>query len=291
MTEPWLTASRGRRIHQQMNIGDQVLSSAPKKYLNMNIKPTKIEKGTAYLVAKVSQQEIDLEKNHVLDEMIKSVTVKGFRQGKAPKSIAEKELDPNQLTNRLVTHIVTHLLDLAAKENQYRLLGRPVLEDLKNEKTGGWTIKLQLPLYPNLKLGKYSQYLQTKKPKQKVEDLYEILLDQEKLDVSSLIIDEEVNYSLERLVTQAKSLNLPLDDYLKALGKSLDQIKKEYAESAEKSVKLDLILLEIAKQEKIDTTDQELIELAKVSNVPEKQYDQLRSIINRRKTIDFLMKL
>ena len=263
----------------------------------MNIKQTKIEKGTAYLEALVTHEEIDIEKNHVLDEMIKTVTVKGFRQGKAPKSIAEKEIEPNKLTNHIVGHVMNHILEHAIEQHKYRLLGRPVLEDMKTEKDGSWVVKLQLPLYPVVKLGDYAKYLKTKtskndtKNEKKVEEVYEALLAHEKVDVSDLIINEEVNYSLERLTAQSKSLNLPLEDYLKALGKSLDQVKKEYASSAEKSVKLDILLLEIAKQEKVDTDDQELLEFAKASNVQEKQMDQLRSIINRRKTIDFLMNI
>lgn len=260
----------------------------------MNIKQTKNEKGTAYLEAVVTSAEIEIEKNHILDEMIKNVTVKGFRQGKAPKAIAQKEVDPNKLSNHIVGHVMNHILDHAIEENKYRLLGRPVLEDMKTGKNGDWTIKLQLPLYPSVKLGDYSKYLKSKetgKESRKVEDIYEILLKKEKVDVSDLVISEEVNYSLERLMSQAKSLNLPLEDYLKALGKSLEDVKKEYRESAEKSVKLDILLLEIAKKEKIDTEDQELLEFAKASNISEKQHDQLRSIMNRRKTIDFLMNL
>ena len=185
---------------------------------------------------------------------------------------------------------MSHLLEHAIEENHYRLLGRPVLEELKAEKDGSWKIKLQLPLYPEIKLGDYVKYLKLKNKKdRKVEDIYQALLDHEKVDVSELVINEEVNYSLERLTSQSKSLNLPLEDYLKALGKTLEQVKREYAESAEKSVKLDLLLLEIAKNQKIDTEDKELLELAKVSNVPSKQIDQLRSIMNRRKTIDYLM--
>ncbi len=258
----------------------------------MNIKQTKIEKGTAYVEASVTHEEVDIERNHVVDEMIKTVSVKGFRQGKAPKAIAQNSLDPNKLSDHMLGHLMNHIIEHAIKENKYRLLGRPVLEKLDTEKDGGLSIKLQLPLYPDLKLGDYSKYLKKKgKDDKKVEDVYQLLLDNEKLDVSDLIINEEVNYSLERLTTQAKSLNLPLEDYLKALNKSLEQVKTEYAESAEKSVKLDLILLEIAKKENIDTEDAELLELAKVSNIQAKQLDQLRSIINRRKTIDLLMKI
>lgn len=259
----------------------------------MNIKETKIEQGTAFLEALVTEKEINLEKNHVLDEMIKEVTVKGFRPGKAPKAIAEREIEPNKLTNHLVGHVINHILEHVIEEHKYRLLGRPVLDNLKNEKNGDWTIKLQLPLYPEVKLSDYTKYLKTGKTKKdrKVEDVYELLLTKERMTVSNLIIKEEVDYSLERLTTQAKSLNLPLEDYLKALKKTLEQVKKEYADSAERSIKLDILLLEIAKQEKIDTGDEELLEFAKVSNVPGKQLNQLRSVINRRKTIDYLMSL
>ncbi|HCQ31182.1 TPA: hypothetical protein DIU27_02215 [Candidatus Collierbacteria bacterium] len=260
----------------------------------MNIKQTKIDQGTAYLETIVTHEEVDQEKNHVVDEMIKTVSVKGFRQGKAPKSIAEKSLDPEKLSDHILNHVMSHLLEHAIEKNHYRLLGRPVLDELKVEKDGSWVVKLQLPLYPEIKLGDYSKYLKSKEKERKnrkVEDIYQALLDHEVVDVSKLIINEEVNYSLERLSTQAKSLNLPLEDYLKALDKNLEQVKKEYAESAEKSVRLDLILLEIAKREKIDTDDKELLELAKVSNIQAKQMDQLRSVMNRRKTIDYLMKI
>ncbi|PJB47803.1 hypothetical protein CO104_02700, partial [Candidatus Collierbacteria bacterium CG_4_9_14_3_um_filter_43_16] len=100
----------------------------------MNTKQTKIEKGTAYLEAIVSSEEVDLEKNHVVAEMIKTITVKGFRQGKAPKGVAEKSLDPDKLSDRILNHIMSHLLEHAIEENHYRLLGRPVLEELKAEK-------------------------------------------------------------------------------------------------------------------------------------------------------------
>jgi len=260
----------------------------------MNTKLIKTKKGTAHLESIVTKEEIDLEKNHVVDEMIKTVSVKGFRQGKAPKAIAQKSLDPEKLSDHILNHVISHLLEHAVEENRFRLLGRPVLEELKVEKDGGWLVKIQLPLYPDIKLGDYSKYLKKKKSAKKekaVEDVYQTLLDNEKVDISEHIINEEVNFSLERLSTQAKSLNLPMEEYLKALGKNLDQVKKEYRDSADKSVRLDLILLEIAKKENIDTTNEELLELAKVSNIPAKQMDQLRSIMNRRKTIDYLMKI
>lgn len=273
----------------------------------MEIKQIKKEKSTVYLEAEISQVEIDELKEHAVDEMIKSVTVKGFRQGKAPKSIAAEQVDPNKLTNHVLSHVFNDIVNKTVKDNNYRLLGRPVLTSIDPQKDGGWKIKLDLPLYPEVKLGDYKKSISTpkvdKKTKKettktddrdkdeiKLESIYEKLLKEVKVEISPLLVDEEVNYSLERLTAQAKTLNLTLESYLKAVNKNLDEVKTEYSQKAEESIKLDVILLAIAQEEKIDTSNEELMELATLTNSPKEQLGQLKSVMNRRKTIDFLLK-
>jgi FKBP-type peptidyl-prolyl cis-trans isomerase (trigger factor) len=111
------------------------------------------------------------------------------------------------------------------------------------------------------------------------------------MDIPELVIEEEINYSLDRLANQAKTLNLTLESYLKAVNKSLEQVKDEYRKKAAESIKLDLVLLEIAKQEKINTAMKELTLTAKAGNIPDSQLAQLKSIMDRRKTIELLLKL
>lgn len=274
----------------------------------MEIKQTKIEKSTAYLEATVSQVEIDELKEHAVDEMIKNVTVKGFRQGKAPKSIASQQIDPNKLTDHILSHVFNDIVTKTVKENNFRLLGRPVLSSIDPQKEGGWIIKLDLPLYPEIKLDDYKKFLKTPKSTKsskteekkdespeakqdvKLEKIYDALLKNIKVEISPLLIEEEVNYSLERLTTQAKTLNLTLESYLKAVNKNLDEVKSEYSKKAEESIKLDIILLGIAALEKIDTPNEEVIKLAEVTGTPKEQLGQLKSVLNRRKTIDYLLK-
>ena len=86
-------------------------------------------------------------------------------------------------------------------------------------------------------------------------------------------------------------MNLSLEDYLKAVNKTLDQIKAEYSKSAEESLKLDLILLAIAQEEKIETTEEEIKKMAEISQLPESQFGRIKSVLERRKTIDLLSKL
>lgn len=264
----------------------------------MEIKVIDTNNNTSHVEAILSKKEVDAQKEHAVDELIKDVTVKGFRQGKAPKTIAANSIDPDKLSNHILGHVLNDIIDQVIKENKYRLLGRPVLENIDSKENHDWLIKLSLPLYPEIKLDDYKKYLtkpkkETKKTteEQKIEKIYQTLLDHVKVDVPTMVVEEETNYSLERLASQAKTLNLSLESYLKAVNKNLEQVKKEYSKKAEESIKLDLILLEIAKEEKIDTGDEELQKMAEVGNIPETQLGQLKSIMNRRKTIEFLLKL
>ena len=258
----------------------------------MQIKETSQKNSTAFIEVLVPSARIDEIKEEVVTEMIQNVTVKGFRQGKAPKNIAEKNLDPDKLSNHIFSHVLNAAIRDVLKEEKYQLLGRPVLEKLDPQKDGSWKIDFKLPLFPQFKLGDYKKALQKIKSKdKKVEDVYAVLLKTIKMDVSPVLVEQEAQYSLERLENHAKSLNLTLDKYFEALKKTKEDVLKEYSQKAEESIKLDLILLEIAKEEKIDTNDKEVAELAQVSSVPEDQANQLKSIITRRKTLDYLMKI
>ena len=277
----------------------------------MDLKELKIEKNVATVEIIINEKEIDIHRNHVVDEMISQVTVKGFRQGKAPKSVAINSIDPNKLTDHLLNHILNEGVTASMKEFKYRLLGRPVLESIDTKDTTGWKFQINFPLYPEVKLGDYKKlFTKTVKAKKatskkddtkdskeakpeedKMSQIYETLLKNINVDIAPSVIDEEVNYSLERLEGQAKTLNLSLNDYLKAVNKSLEQVKEEYAKSAQDSLKLDLILLEIAKEEKIDTPMDEVEKMAEASQVPSSQFGQIKAILDRRKTIELLSKI
>lgn len=278
--------------------------ASPVQYKNTNMKLTikETKKNTATIEAFLDESEVIVEKEHAVDELISTVTVKGFRQGKAPKSIAAEHIDPDKLSNHILSHVLNNVVTKVIKDNNFKLLGRPVLENIDSKEKGGWVIKLSIPLYPSVNIKEYKKFFtKSKKSKEseknteneqiKIEKIYKTLLDNIKLEVPESVIEEEANYSLEKLESQAKNLNLTLDKYLEAVKKTKEQVKEEYQKRAEESIKLDLILLEIAKEEKLDATDKEVDDVAKAGGVPESQFDRLRSILIRRKTIELLLKL
>lgn len=263
----------------------------------MEIKIKEVKNNTSHVEAILNQKEVDVQKEHAVDELIKDVTVKGFRQGKAPKSIAADHIDPDKLSNHILGHILNDIIDKTVKDNKYRLLGRPVLENIDAKSGDGWIIKISLPLYPEINLDNYQKIFSKsavgKKATEdeKIDYIYKTLSEKINVEIPEEVIEEEANYSLERLAEQAKTLNLTLENYLKAINKNLKQVKDEYRQKAAESIKLDLILLEIGKKEKIDTDIKEVIAIAKNSGIPESQIARLKTIMDRRKTIELLLKL
>ncbi len=79
------------------------------------------------------------------------------------------------------------------------------------------------------------------------------------IELPQILIDSELHQMFAQMEEDLGRSNLKIDDYLTHIKKTKDDLKKEWAPAAEKRAKLQLILNEIAKTEKI-IPDQEKLE-------------------------------
>lgn len=79
------------------------------------------------------------------------------------------------------------------------------------------------------------------------------------VELPQLLIDSELGQMFAQMEEDLKRSNLKMDDYLGHIKKTKDGLKEEWTPAAEKRAKLQLILNEIAKKEKI-TADAKLVE-------------------------------
>ena len=263
----------------------------------MDIKIDKQEKGTAFVKISVPAKQIEELKSKAVTFLASQVTVKGFRQGKAPLKLAQEKIDPQKINQRILDDILQQAVVTAIKDNKLEIIGRPKLEDLKIEKTP-WTFTLCFPLMPKVKLDGYKTTVKnilkkTEKQtrEQKISAIMDTLIKKSTFNVSPILIEQEVDHSLSRLVQQAQALNLELPAYLKAVKKTVDEIKKEYETQANISLKGDLILSTIAHQEKISVSKEEIEKLAQAANIPANRHAELEPVVTRQKTVDFLLNL
>ncbi len=78
------------------------------------------------------------------------------------------------------------------------------------------------------------------------------------VEVPDILVEDELNRMLVSLQRRVADMGLLLEDYLKSQGKTLEGIKGEWKAQAEKNVRMELGLAEIARNEKVEITDAEL---------------------------------
>lgn len=119
------------------------------------------------------------------------------------------------------------------------------------------------------------------------------------VEVPEVLIQDELNrmlVSLQRRITDAGML---FDDYLRSQGKTLDSLKNEWRPQAEKNVRMELGLAEIARMENVNISDQELqAEIDKIQdNRVKQQFNSqeprmhLRHALRQTKTLNLLKTL
>lgn len=119
------------------------------------------------------------------------------------------------------------------------------------------------------------------------------------VDLPEVLVQDELNRMLVSLQRRVADMGLLLEDYLKGQGKTLDQIKSEWRSQAEKNVRMELGLAEIARQENVQITDEELqAEIDKIQDAKvKKQFEaqepklHLRHALRQTRTLDLLKKL
>ncbi len=119
------------------------------------------------------------------------------------------------------------------------------------------------------------------------------------VELPEILIQDELNRMLVSLQRRVADMGLLLDDYLKGQNKTLEQIKSEWKPQAEKNVRMELGLAEIARQENVNITDSELqAEVDKIQDARvKKQFESqeprlhLRHALRQTRTLDLLKKM
>lgn len=119
------------------------------------------------------------------------------------------------------------------------------------------------------------------------------------VDLPEVLINDELNRMLVSLQRRVADMGLLMDDYLKGQNKTLEGLKSEWRAQAEKNVRMELGLAEIARQENVVISDSDL--QAKIDEVQDarvkQQFDaqerrlQLRHALRQTKTLDLLKKM
>ena len=84
-----------------------------------------------------------------------------------------------------------------------------------------------------------------------------------KMDIPEVMVKKEIDIMLKDLETKLKYQGLDLESYYEYTNNTEEKVREFMKEAAEKRVKTDLVITEIAKTEKIEATEEEMLAKAK----------------------------
>ncbi len=253
---------------------------------------------------------------------VEATEIEGFRKGKAPKELVIDKVGVSNLYGDLVNELLKIFYPQALKENSISPVSNPKVEINEFELDKDFVFTATVATRPEVKVGDYMTSLKksyqeqveakTKENQEKIakgEQVQEVhyhlspnevidhIVKAAEVEVPDLLIDEETDRMLSRLVSQAQSIGLSLDQYLKSQNRSSEELRTEYMGIAEKNLKAEFALGHIIKEKDIEISDEEIKEMLKAGgfeNVDERMdnlYEKLyiKSILQKNKVISSII--
>ena len=133
------------------------------------------------------------------------------------------------------------------------------------------------------------------------EEAIKTVCENTEIDIPSGMIEVEIDNMVKDIEGRVSYQGLKLEQYLQMVGKTEEDMRKEFEDQAKKSVKSRLVLEAVVKAEKLEASEEEvgekIKEMAKQYNRPEDELlanEQLRSYIaesmKTEKAIEFIVK-
>ena len=284
----------------------------------MTFEVEKLPKSTFNLKVVVPSDEIGKIRDHVIDDFVKDLELPGLRKGMVPRSLAEQNIDESKIRGEVINHVINSYYPQIIKESYLHPIIFPRIEVKQYESGKDLLFEAKVCEKPQLKVGDYKEALKNlsestaqkilgadgkptsgKEIENNIDKVLDAVVNGSEVDIPDLLIDEEVNQMLSRLIDQTGRLGLTVEQYLKSNGRTIDQIKQEYRQTALKTLKLEFLLYEIADAEKITASDKEISDA--VSAAPDEQSraelskeenkNYVRSVILKNKVIQYLVQL
>ncbi len=106
-------------------------------------------------------EELTHAKQHELKEQAKNIKAAGFRKGKAPLTVVEKQLDQNQLQASVINHAINDFYGQAIEAEKLRTLNQPEITIGKFVPYTELEFSAEVEIMPKIKLGNYKKIKKT----------------------------------------------------------------------------------------------------------------------------------
>lgn len=246
----------------------------------------------------------------------------GFRKGKVPHELAEKNIDKDKVYSHLIREIMPKIYeDIVKKENLHPILS-PKIDLITAKENEDWELKIMVAEKPVVKLNDYKKKVQEAKKGLKADDIWvpgkeekkdskdenkkkekalnvslEAVLSTSECELPPLLIEEELNRRLSQMVDDVQKIGLTMEKYLQTRNLTLESVKERLTKEITDMYKLEFILQAIADEEKLEVKQEDLQAL--FANIKEEKDRKsaeenayfYASVLRKQKALDFIIGL
>jgi len=285
-------------------------------------KRNNLKKNTVEIVLMVPKEDIAKEYEATFKKLMQDLAVEGFRKGKVPKDIAVKHLSRDHVYDQLIRSYIPRVYSEIIQKEDLKPIVSPRIDFAKAKENEDWELKFTTALAPKVLLGKYKEKIQAAKKDLAKSDIWipgkskepteaekekkkqaefqaglHALLSEAQVEIADVILDEEVEKRLAKLVDDVQKVGLTMDSYLKSKNITKEQLTNQIRKEIEESYKIEFILQEIADSENIKVEQADLDRIfASIKDEKEKESARKNAyyyaaVLRKQKTLDYINSL
>jgi len=257
----------------------------------------KMPKSTMKLTVTVENSIVKEFYEKEVKKAVEETEIQGFRKGTAPRDMVIGKVGNSKLYGDTINEILQTYYPQALKENKVMPVSNPKVEIKEFDIEKDLEFTAEFAVKPEVKMGDYKkalkEYYKEKTEKKKIENLeklkkgeldiekeghehvhiganevIDVLLKESEVEIADMLIEEETDRLMSKLLEQLETIKLPLDKYLKAQEKTADDIRADYTKIAENNIKAEFVLSHLVEAEKIEVSDEEIDEMINAAGDP-----------------------
>lgn len=202
--------------------------------------------------------------------------IDGFRPGKAPLNLVEEKIGKSKIYQDVIDAVVPPAYRQEVEKRRLKPIIAPRLKPVKLEENKDWEFEVTVVQLPEVNLGEWEANISLalaplklvadakqaeteadKKAKQtrRLQTAFDTLLKTVKIDLPQILVDEEVNIQLSKLVDQVKAIGMTIEQYLSAKQLTAEKLRADYEKTARDALTLNLGLDAVARAKNFTEKD------------------------------------
>jgi FKBP-type peptidyl-prolyl cis-trans isomerase (trigger factor) len=255
------------------------------------------------------KKDINDTRQKILADIQKDFQKDGFRKGNVPLAIIQESISASQLIEEVASRLLSQIYSQKVKEYDLKPILSPKIKFLTPPENfdQDWVVELtscempQVDLKPdfqkeisqfNKSQKSESKDAKTKKPEEvKANSIFDILVKHSHVDLPPVLLENELQHRLSRLIDQTSQAGLTVEQYLQTKNLTLEKYQQMLTSQVNEEWQINLAINKIAQEQKIEITPQEAKDFVQKNPRLGGNADMAHFLLTQQKVLDYLKTL